>query len=189
MAVPFASIFADGQPEPSPYGGVGGILQFEVAWIDIFGNRILSEFDDLQPSAATPLNKLPQLTGYTDRLLGIGQWPAVAHAYQVIKRASTSAPNLEIQLDFDTSAYKDAAAAASGNNETAAETGKQKLQQAIAVYTLIVQQLNDPAGVTIGLATTMTPSARWVIPDKGAANQLSLKEWAESILAYLESTS
>jgi len=186
FAVPYASIFANAQPHSSPYGGVGGILQFELAWIDIFGNRILSELDNPSPGAGAPLNKLPQITGYTDRLLGIGQWPAVAHAYQVTKNPSTGLPSLKIQLDFDASAYAAAAASASGKDEVAAESGKQKLQQAIAFYELIVQQLTDPAGVTIGVTTTITPEANWIIPDQSTADEQSLKAWAAAILAYLK---
>jgi LysM repeat protein len=181
FAVPYASVFATGQLYPSPYGGVGGLLQFDLAWLDIFGNRILSEFDAPQPPAGTPLNRQPQITGYTDRLLGVGQWPAVAHAYQVIKD-SEGAPNLKIMLDFDSATYQEAADA----EHTAADSGKQKIKQSIAVYTLIVQQLNDPAGVIISLATTVTPSANWVVPDQSTAHQQSLKEWAEGILKYLE---
>ena len=177
FAVPYASVFASGQADAGPYSGVGSVLQFDFAWLDIFGNRILSDFDNPQPSAGTPLNRFPQITGYTDRLLGVGQWPSAAHTYRIIKDL-TGKPSLEVRLHFDTSIYRDAAATK--------ESGTQKLKQAIAVYTLIVQQLNDPAGVAIRLATTLTPSANWVIPDKSTADQQSLKEWAEAILDYLE---
>ena len=163
--VPYASVIGKGKSGFSPYGGVGGILQLDFAWLDIFGNRILSEFDNLQPPVGTPLNKLPQIPGYADRLLGVGQWPSVGHNYQVAKNTG-SQPSLQINLGFDASAYKEAAAALRGSNETTAQSGKQKLEQAIAVYTLIDQQLQDPAGVTIEVSTSMTPTANWLIPDK-----------------------
>lgn len=41
-------------PSESPYLGVGGLLQFDLAWQDIFGNRILSELTRPQSHADLP---------------------------------------------------------------------------------------------------------------------------------------
>ena len=78
-------------------------MQFELGWQDLFGNRIFSELTE--PQTAAPFNKLPQITGYADRLLGVGQWPAVANAYRITPNAS-GAPSLELLLNFDQSHSK-----------------------------------------------------------------------------------
>jgi hypothetical protein len=177
FAVPFASLFSDGNADERPYAGVGGILQFELAWLDIFGNRILSEFDNARAVERTPLNKQPQITGYTDRLMGVGQWPSVAHAYQIRKDEAKGVPVLDFYLNFDATAYQTAAG----------EAGKQSLDRAIAAYTLIEQQLSDPARVTITLATSLTPSAIWTIRNgTGPGDGQDLRAWADSILTYLK---
>ncbi len=170
FAVPYSKLLGAG-----PYGGVGGILQFELAWLDIFGNRILTELDNPAPAAGVPLQGQPQLTGYTDRLVGVGQWPGVANAFRM---SGQSAPTLTLELHFDPTSYQAAATAIAAGVEPAKTSGEQKLDQAIAAYDLIVQQLNDPTGVTIELTTTITSKA-WPLPD-------SIKDWAGTILAFLK---
>ena len=178
FSVPYASLLG----AASPYAGVGSLLQFDLAWLDVFGNRILSEFDDPAPPAGTPFQRAPQLLGYTDRLLGIGQWPGVANAYQVVKDTKSGDPSLKLELDFDAASYE---AAAGGG-----AAGKLQIEQSIATYTLIVEQLADPAGTVIELATSLTPGTAWTLPDTAAQASPglpSLRAWAQEILAFLQS--
>ena len=187
FSVPYASVLAAGKDTVNPYAGVGGILQFELAWLDIFGNRILSELANPAPAPTAPRQRPPQLLGYTDRLMGIGQWAAVANAYRVVLDSTTRAPSLLLQLDFDASSYQEAAAAIGGNDPAAAQAGKHTIAQGIAAYTLITEQLADPAGVTIELSTSVTPTATWTLPDAPRVGApASLRAWAETILAYLQ---
>jgi LysM repeat protein len=188
FSVPYASVLAKGKDTASPYAGVGDILQFELAWLDIFGNRILSELANPAPAAGAPRQRQPQLLGYADRLVGIGQWPAVANAYRVV--LDGTAPSLVLQLDFDASSYQEAAAAI-GSDNSAAQAGENKLAQGIAAYTLISEQLADPSGVTIELSTSVTPSAIWTLPgdDPGVPATgvpASVRAWAATILAWLQ---
>src|SRR5699024_4820903 len=63
----------------SPYAGVGGLLQTDFAWYDLYGNTMVSQLTDPQQGDdTTPRNRPPVITGYTDALLGPGQWPAVS---------------------------------------------------------------------------------------------------------------
>ena len=200
LSVPYAQIAAGGNPGASPYLGVGELLQFDMAWIDIFGNRILSEFRDPDPAPGKPLNKAPQITGYTDRLLGIGQWPGVAAAFQVAADGGTPAkPQLTLKLRFDDGTYMKAGQAARGSEPDAAAAGKKTLAQAIRTYTVIAQQQDDPCGVTATISTTLTPGSDWEIPKTdlklsdikptATGGSHGLNQWAELILAYLQTLS
>jgi hypothetical protein len=187
FSVPYASVLAAGKGGVNPYAGIGGILQFELAWLDIFGNRILSELANPVPVPGAPRQRPPQLLGYTDRLMGIGQWPAVANAYRVVLDTTTHAPSLVLQLDFDAGSYQEAAKAIGGNDPAAAQAGKHKIAQGIAAYTLITEQLADPSGVRIELSTSVTPTAIWTLPDQPQMGApASLRAWADTILTYLQ---
>ncbi len=200
LSVPYAQIAAGGDPGASPYLGVGELLQFDMAWIDIFGNRILSEFRDPDPAPGKPLNKAPQITGYTDRLLGIGQWPGAAAAFQVAADGGTPAkPQLTLKLRFDDGTYMKAGQAARGSDPDVAAAGKKTLAQAVRTYTVIVQQQDDPCGVTATISTTLTPGINWEIPKTdlklsdikptATGGSYGLNQWAELILAYLQALS
>jgi LysM repeat protein len=153
----------------SPYWGVGGLLQIELVWVDLFGNKILTELDAPTAGSGAPLNFPPQLTGYTDRLLGLGQWPAVANAFAVAPDDGGQ-PALRLSLAFDQSGYTGAT--------------EEKIQQAIGIYAQILQQLHDPNGVAISLSTSVTPAAASVFTD---AQVQALVGWAEGIYAWLSS--
>lgn len=169
---------ADNLPDQkdSPYLGVGGLLQFELAWQDIFGDRILSDLSEPQTSSSKPLNQPPQIVGYTDRLIGVGQWPAVANAFRITPNAQ-SEPSLELLLVFDQSQYD--AAIASGDPD-----GEQKIKHALSIYAQILYQLGDPNGIIITLTTSVTPSAGSLL---SAENKQALVAWVESIYIWLKS--
>lgn len=65
----------------SPYLGLGNLLQVDFSWNDLYGNRLLTRLDD--PQAANSLNQPPVMTEYTDRLLGLSEWPSVTSSWQV----------------------------------------------------------------------------------------------------------
>jgi LysM repeat protein len=152
----------------SPYAGVGGVLQPELVWLDLFGNRIVSELD--APGAGAVLNFPPQRVGYTDRLIGLGQWPGVANAFRIAPAVAgvDGAPTIVLNLAFDQSAYVDAPA--------------DKIAQAIAVYTQVLQQLGDPNGVTLALSTSVMPGVASVLsPAQGQA----IVAWVTAIYEWL----
>jgi LysM repeat protein len=157
-------------PSDSPYLGVGGLIQFELAWQDLFGNRILSELSQPQDSTDAPLNLPPQIAGYTDRLLGVGQWPAVANAFRVTPDANDD-PSLELLLAFDKSQYLEPGSEA-------------RIRRAVAIYQQILFQLGDPNGVDISLTTTVTPQAGSLLSPQ---DKSGLRKWVENIYLWLNS--
>ena len=200
LSVPYAQIVAGGDPNASPYLGVGELLQFDMAWLDLFGNRIQSEFRNPTPPASAPQNKAPQITGYTDRLLGIGQWPGVAAAYQIAGDGGTPVkPRLTMKLRFDDGTYMKAATAARSSDPDTAAAGRKTLDQAIRSYTVIQQQQNDPASISTTLTTTLIPNGAWPIPrtelpfadikPDAPGDSYGLNQWAELILSYLNELS
>lgn len=85
-------------PEGNPYAGSGTAATLRFGFRDVFGHR-------------APTEPLPDLTvpvGYTDDLIGVANWPAVAGSY-VFRPAGSgeSGPTLEIRLDFDVDAAPD----------------------------------------------------------------------------------
>ena len=157
-------------PSESPYLGVGGLLQFDLAWQDIFGNRILSELTRPQSPADLPASPPSEIAGYTDSLIGLGQWPGVANAYRIVPD-SNKQPSLELLLAFDQSQFTSSDAAS-------------RVEHAITVYKQVLFQLGDPNGVEIGLSTSVLPGAESLF---SPANALALIAWVENIYQWLQS--
>ncbi|SFD59816.1 LysM domain-containing protein [Chitinophaga sp. CF118] len=87
----------------SPYRGLGGLLQIDYAWQDLYGNRIITTLS--QPSGNSQLNMPPVLTGYTDALIGLNQWPSVAASWEV-NTDKNEEPQLQLSLSFGDSYYQ-----------------------------------------------------------------------------------
>lgn len=87
----------------SPYRGLGGLLQIDYAWQDLYGNRIITSLS--QPSGNSQLNMPPVLTGYTDALIGLNQWPSVAASWEV-NTDKDAKPQLQLDLSFGDSYYQ-----------------------------------------------------------------------------------
>ncbi|SDF78063.1 LysM peptidoglycan-binding domain-containing protein [Chitinophaga filiformis] len=87
----------------SPYRGLGGLLQIDYAWQDLYGNRIITTLS--QPSGNSQLNMPPMLTGYTDALIGLNQWPSVAASWEV-NTDNAQKPQLQLNLSFGDSYYQ-----------------------------------------------------------------------------------
>jgi len=95
---------ANGLPDitTSPYKGIGYLVQPDFMWLDIYGNKVLTNLS--QPSGANGIfNEAPILTGYTDALLGVSQWPSVSAAWQVASQGNN--PVIQVPLSFDTTPY------------------------------------------------------------------------------------
>ncbi|GAA3927861.1 LysM peptidoglycan-binding domain-containing protein [Chitinophaga oryziterrae] len=87
----------------SPYHGLGGLLQIDYAWQDLYGNRIITTLS--QPSGNSRLNMPPVLTGYTDALIGLNQWPSIAASWEVNTDVKQD-PQLQLNLSFGDSYYQ-----------------------------------------------------------------------------------
>lgn len=97
---------ADDMPPASgsPYLGLGSLLQIDFAWQDYYGNRIITTLS--QPSPQGPLNQPPMLTGYTDPLIGLNQWPSVSSSWQCQIPVGQTTPELQVSLSFSDNAYQ-----------------------------------------------------------------------------------
>ena len=126
--------------QDNPYSGVGGLLQVGFGWLDYYGNRIVTTLSDPAPGDAGPTNQAPTLVGYTDALIGLGQWPQIVASYLVGPDPKTAAPAVLLGLTFDKSAYEGvlSAQAVSGSQVVVALTQPADPQSAgaIANYTL-----------------------------------------------------
>jgi LysM repeat protein len=140
-----------------PYRGVGLAAQPSLEWRDLFGNRARTPLSDATLEPTGPQNEPPVWVGYSDKLIGLGQWPAATAQYSVA--AASPAPQLTISIAFDPTRY--AGANEPGPARQHAEADRQTYAQAY-------YQLNqaDPDGtphVTITLATTLDGGAAHVL--------------------------
>ncbi|MEW2354556.1 LysM domain-containing protein [Spirillospora sp. NPDC029432] len=101
----------------SPYEGIGEILQVAFDWRDMYGNTLSTVLSDPEKGDRGPYDQPPLLTGYTDALVGLGQWPSVSSSWQV-RAADTGVPRLELLLGFDDSRYQGLLAAAAPDPTT-----------------------------------------------------------------------
>lgn len=89
----------------SPYVGIGTIAQLDMHWLDVFGNRTVTPFEAPQNNYSGPMNCLPIFIDYTDRLIGLAQWPNVSASYTYC--GVPGKPELEITFKLNTDAYAD----------------------------------------------------------------------------------
>ncbi|WP_396448152.1 LysM peptidoglycan-binding domain-containing protein [Actinomadura sp.] len=119
QAVPytrFAKPRGDGA-EAAPYQAIGDILQVSFDWCDVYGNTLVTDLTDPVAGSGGPFDQPPVLIGYTDALVGLGQWPSVSSSWQV-RDAGDGGPLLELLLSFDDSRYQGLLAAAAPDATT-----------------------------------------------------------------------
>lgn len=175
-------INATGLPDASksPYRGLGTILQVDFAWQDIYGNSIISELSDPSADSKEPLNEPPVLTGYTDAIIGLNQWPSVASSWAVTGKEGEG--QLQVALDFDNSYYQGLISAevksdttilaqytSKVDKDTATNVANYTIDQNITIKSIalsademsvtITTEASIPAGVTITLNISNVKSA------------------------------
>jgi len=93
-----------GTPDPmlNPYAGIGGFLQLELDWRDLYGNLIPNPFD--HPTAGYPLNATPLRVQYVDSVVGLSAWPSTEFDY-LYDNPGGAGPVLEIGVRFNASRY------------------------------------------------------------------------------------
>jgi LysM repeat protein len=102
----------------SPYLGIGSLLQVAFDWQDYYGNTLVTTLSAPQAGDPGPYNQSPMLTGYTDQLIGLSQWPSVASSWQVLPGDASDKPRLELLLSFDASRYQGLLLASASNATT-----------------------------------------------------------------------
>jgi len=131
----FDALVEDDLPHPSqnPYIGVGYMLQVAFDWQDYYGNTLVTVLSAPQSDDKGPFNQPPTFTGYTDALIGLGQWPSVSANWQVVP-SSDGPPQLELMMTFDNSRYQGMLQATASDATTIVATFTEKLDTNSATY-------------------------------------------------------
>lgn len=131
-------------PAESPYFGVGYLFQVAFDWQDIYGNTLVTTLSDPKANNPEPLNQPPILTGYTDSIIGLSQWPSVASSWLVLPGSGGNA-DLQVTLSFDPSHYE----------ESQTKEWQENAIRDLRVYTNLFYQLTDPNGISYSIQTTL----------------------------------
>jgi LysM repeat protein len=184
----------------NPYVGIGTILQFRLAWQDLFGNRTPSPFSLPQAGDQPPFGGLPDPILYPDRPIPLDQWPSTTRAYRY--SGAAGAPSLDITLKLDTTPYNPSAEKRSVHLNAVRALDTMPVWQRNAVndlakYTLIYFQLHQdytplkipglsgPA-VTMSLRNTLMEMPEQPLPDQARDKILS---YLDSAIVYLTARS
>jgi LysM repeat protein len=104
----------------SPYLGVGGVLQVTFDWLDYYGNALVTTLSTPLAGDPQPWNAPPVLTGYTDPIVGLSQWPSVSSSWRVTTGGGGA--QLVVALGFDPSRYQGLISATGSGTTTVTAT-------------------------------------------------------------------
>ncbi len=158
----------------SPYAAIGMPLSLSLVWQDIFGNRM----------GCAP-NKSCQIpTGYTDALIGLGQWPGMACHYCLLAENSKSL--FKIQFDFNTDGYL----LKKENNPSEEEINKTKdktWRDLLAYVRIYFQLLGTGTALSVETSLDLPNIADLAMKDNASQKPLkhSLLSWIWDIIGYL----
>lgn len=134
----------------SPYRGLGNLLKVNFTWLDYYGNQLITTLSQPVAGSGSVPNQPPVLTGYTDPLLGLNQWPSVSASWRVKPTGTGLAPELAVPLTFDDSPYQGLYLATATDAHTVVARFTQPLDPTQAQktdnYTLV--QLSGPDSAT-----------------------------------------
>lgn len=164
IEVSYGNYKVEDKTDSGSYGGLHRILQLDLHWQDIFGNRIYSDLDD--PGDGTVWNRRPQFTGYADQLYGISSWPYTGAAYSIDGQAAFC-----VRLTFD----KDRPKAAGGDSR--------EVKNAYRAYCSILEQLTDPNGIVLSVRSTLISGKENLL---NAEHCDKIREWVSQILDHLK---
>lgn len=182
-SIPYTQFVRDSINPGNPYSGNGRILQVGYGWNDLYGNRMVSTLDD-NHSVAGANNNAPALTGYTDNLMTLAQWPSISTSWSVADTAPVG-QNFQIQLTsaFDPSAFNP-------SQEDSANAWQSRANSSLQTLNAILYQLDDPNGIALFMETTLVADSLQISPEQiglgdqyGAAGTLT--GWLVSIQTFL----
>lgn len=144
--IPYTNLVSDGkggvEPTANPYQANGRLLQMDYSWNDLYGNRLVTKIDE-GTFVGNKNPKAPVLTGYTDNLVGLSQWPGTSSHWTVA--ADTVTPDdflLQVSILFDPSPYNKP-------NKGDSDAWKTRARVALVTYEKLLYQLTDPNGIAI----------------------------------------
>lgn len=132
----------------SPYLGIGYLVQPDFEWCDIYGNIILTTLEEPQQEEGAIVNEPPILTGYTDSLLAINQWPSTSTGWYV---TSKPANQINLPISFDTTQYNGLLSAKATDSTSILLTFTAELDQTTAENTAnykLSSDLNSDIAIT-----------------------------------------
>lgn len=164
----------------NPYCGIGGIVQTDFEWLDIFGNMLNSS--KKPGSTAVP----PVRVGYQNQLIALDQWPSVTSSYKVTKGIKLP-QQLEVTLDFNIEKYKpDETKVLINNQEIPAHIVLAQMD--LLVFQQLSEQIKDafdpekPDQVAFIVETSML-NKEFTLSKLGY--NVSIKDWIGVIQWYL----
>ncbi len=106
--------------DASPYRGIDKVLQADFEWLDLYGNQIRTNLSNPNPDQENDIfNRPPLLTGYSDNLIGLAQWPSVSHNWSLEPTAIPETDfQLNVELRFDINRYRGMLSAMAVNERT-----------------------------------------------------------------------
>jgi hypothetical protein len=164
----------------NPYAGVGTPIQLHLRWLDIFGNQIVSAFGAPPPGYTGPMDDLPVPITYSDRIVGLSQWPNVRPDY--FYGGTPGAPQITLELQFEPAAYDD-------TNKDWLKTAKNDLKTLTAIYFQINQDYDTVSvpglsGQAISMSLENTLLAEPEVPLQGAQAQ-QVRDFVSQCLTYV----
>jgi len=179
-SVPYVDLAKAKPVGDNPYDANGRLLQLAFGWNDVFGNKMVSDVD-LDTTTAGKLNGTPSLTGYTDLVIGVAQWPSISAHWTVANTDPASdAFILSIQLSFDAQPYLPDL-----NDKT--DGWKAKARAGLQTVTAILNQIADPNGLRFSIDTTLLPEPV-TVPEAQilpASDNATLAAWLTAIKTFL----
>ncbi len=156
QATPYTRFLSDssgqGNTTKNLYGGIGDLLQLNFAWLDVYGNRMIT---DLSGSVGkqSPLSPKLLLTGYTDALLGVNQWPSISSNWQ-LKLNKTKQSSIFLNFNFSPEVYQGliSANATNATTVTVTFTGAVKKKEATVTGNYQLTQTSNHTSVVIQTA-------------------------------------
>ncbi|UCZ75913.1 hypothetical protein LHK94_02535 [Dickeya zeae] len=182
-SVPYTQ-FVQGSLNPgNPYSANGRIIQISYEWNDLYGNRMVSTLDD-NDSAVGANNNTPALTGYTDNLMTIAQWPSISTSWSVANTVPAGERFL-IQLTsaFDPSAFNP-------SQDDVANAWQSRAYSSLQTLNAILYQLDDPNGIALFIDSTLVAQSMQIdskqigVGDQYGATD-TLTGWLVTIQTFL----
>ena len=181
-SVPYVELAKSRPAGDNPYDANGRLLQLEFGWNDVFGNKMVSDVDEAT-TAAGKLNGRASLTGYTDLVIGVTQWPSISTHWTV---GNTNPAGDEfvitVEASFDPQPYLP-------DLNDKSKGWKAKARAGLQTVTAILNQIADPSGLSFSVETTLLPRPL-TVPEAQilpASNPATLAAWLTAIQSFLAS--
>ncbi|WP_372394246.1 LysM peptidoglycan-binding domain-containing protein [Azospirillum sp. HJ39] len=151
--IPYSSYARTGSGD-SPYDGVGGILQVTFSWQDLYGNQIDTTLSEASAGSTGPYNQPPVIVGYTDALLGLGQWPTLSSNW-LVESAEGGGARITLTLSFAQASYDGLLMAVPQTATTVLATFTQPLDPAGAASAANYSLTVDDGSVSLDLTSAV----------------------------------